>query len=75
MKRLEEILQEYFDCEKPFIGNPDCDDETDCVVDFTEEGSEAYDRLIQFVYDIHELTGLNSEEMVKELDSIASGSY
>lgn len=76
MRTLEEILQEYFDCEKPFIGVQNTPNDADCVGDcFTKEGSEAYDRLIQLVYDIHKLTGIDSEEMVKGLDAIASGAY
>lgn len=32
MKTLEELLQEYFGCEKPFIGSPDCENEEECVI-------------------------------------------
>lgn len=71
MKTLEELLQAYFDCEKPFIGSPDCDNEEECVIAFTEEGLEAYDKLIQLVYDIHALVGSGeANKMVDMIDSI-----
>lgn len=71
MKTLEELLQEYFGCEKPFIGSTDCDNGEECVIAFTEEGLEAYDKLIQLVYDIHALVGSGeANKMVDMIDSI-----
>ena len=71
MKTLEELLQEYFGCEKPFIGSPDCENEEECEIAFTEEGLEAYDKLIQLVYDIHALVGSQeANKMVDVIDSI-----
>lgn len=71
MKTLEELLQEYFGCEKPFIGSTDCDNEEECVIAFTEEGLEAYDKLIQLVYDIHALVGSGeANKIVDMIDSI-----
>ena len=71
MKTLEDLLQEYFGCEKPFIGSTDCDNEEECVIAFTEEGLEAYDKLIQLVYDIHALVGSGeANKMVDMIDSI-----
>lgn len=70
MKTLEDILQEYFGCEKPFH-SPSRDDKAECTTGFTKEGLKSYDKLVQFVYDIHALTSRQgADEMVDTLDAL-----
>lgn len=72
MKTLEDILRENFNCEKPFLDEPYYDEDERAPVVFTEEGSEAYSRLIHLVYDIGSLTGTNVNGMVDKLDAVSS---
>lgn len=72
MKTLEEILQEYFNCKKPFLKNPYYDDKELSPVVFTESGSRAYSELIGLLYDVSHVTGIDVNDIVDQLDSIAS---
>lgn len=61
MKTLEEILQEYMDCKTPI--NVDGG--------ITRWGEKAYDKLIDLLYNLVELTNKTEiQEIVKELDKI-----
>lgn len=65
MKTLEELLQEC-----------GCKDNVfDDKGEFTDEGSEAYGRLVNFLYDIETLTGLSVEPIIRQLDAIIDEKY
>ena len=68
MKTLEEILQEYFGCKKPFRKDNG---------DLTKAGSQAYSKLTTLLYDIAKLTETNDEinEVVETLDIIISHEF
>ncbi|WP_418403520.1 hypothetical protein [Alistipes putredinis] len=65
MKTLEELLQEC-GCK----GNA-----FDDKGELTDEGSEAYGRLVNFLYDIETLTGLSVEPIISQLDAITDEKY
>lgn len=61
MKTLEEILQEYMDCKTPI--NVDGG--------ITRWGERAYDKLIDLLYGLIELTSETEiKDIIKELDKI-----
>lgn len=72
MKTLEEILQEYIKCKKPFLKNPYYDDKELAPVTMTTWGSAAYGKLISLLYDIGELTEIDVNNIVDVLDNIVS---
>lgn len=72
MKTLEEILQEYFNCKKPFLKHPYFDEKERAPITFTQRGSAAYSQLISLLYDISDLTGIGVEHIIDQLDSISS---
>lgn len=65
MMTLEEILQKYFNCVKPFQKNGD----------FTIKGSKSYEELITLLYEIGKLTNSPMEHIVKKLDEITNDNY
>lgn len=69
---LESILQDYFNCKKPFLNNPYYDYEERCSITMTKRGYEKYGDLVRLLYDIQELTGIDVNDIIDELDSIAS---
>lgn len=71
MKTLEEILQEYFKCKKPFLKNPYYDEKELAPVTMTTWGYAAYGKLISLLYEIGELTDVDVNRIVDRLDSIA----
>ena len=62
MKTLEGLMKR-FDSESVLIDNNG---------DFTEKGWDAYDVLIEFIYDIGLVCGKNMEDIVRTFDSIAN---
>ena len=72
MKTLEQILQENFNCEKPFLDTPYFDEEECAPVTLTEQGSRAYADLVSLLYDIGKLSGINANGIIEELDDIVS---
>lgn len=73
MKTLEEILQKYFKCKKPFLNHPYYAEEECATETFTVRGGKAYGELISLLYDIGELTETDVNDIVETLDNIASG--
>lgn len=71
-KTLEEILQEYFDCEKPFLDEPYYDKEECAPFTLTDEGAKAYVNLIGLLYSVGNLTGRSVNAIVDQLDEICS---
>lgn len=69
---LESILQDYFNCKKPFLNNPYYDDKELCPVTMTKRGYEKYGDLVSLLYRIQNLTGIDVNDIIDELDSIAS---
>ena len=69
---LESILQDYFNCKKPFLNNPYYDYEELTPVTMTKRGYEKYGDLVRLLYDIQELTNIDVNDIIDELDSIAS---
>lgn len=77
---LEEILQKHYDCKNPFLFPPkkirEDRDGTERYEYFTTEGSEAYDKLVELIYDLETLdVGINANDVVETLDNIVSGAY
>ena len=72
MKTLEKILQEHFNCKKPFLAHPHYDEEEKVPVTLTKKGSEAYGNLISLLNDIGNLTGEDTSKIIEKLDEIAS---
>lgn len=72
MKTLEEILQEYFNCKKPFLAHPYYDEEEKVPVTLTKKGTVEYGNLISLLNDIGNLTGENTSKIIEKLDEIAS---
>jgi len=75
MKALDEILKEYFGCNKPFLKNPtieciDYDGEKHYNY-FTKTGSRAYSQLIGLIYDLESLGVLHGANgIIEKLDEI-----
>jgi len=61
MWTLEEILQEYFKCSKPFRKDGS----------FTYRGAKAYNKLVGLVYALGTFTSVDSEKVVRQLDEIS----
>lgn len=72
MKDLETILQDHFNCKRPFLKHPYYDEKELCPVTMTKQGCKAYGELIGLIYDIGALTGISVNRIVDSLDSIAS---
>lgn len=72
MPTLEAVLRQQFNCEKPFLDGPYYDECERAPMTLTDEGSKAYDKLINLVYTLGNLTGCNVNQMVDQLDRIAS---
>lgn len=70
MKSLERILQEYFKCKRPFLKYPYYDEKELAPVTMTNWGYGAYGKLTSLLYDIGELTGIDVNDIIDELDSI-----
>lgn len=71
-ENLESILQKYFKCKKPFLKHPYYDEEELYPVTMTKNGCNKYGELISLLYDIGKITGIDVNNIVDELDSIAS---
>lgn len=69
-KTLEDILMDL-GADKPFFDGV----EDDVCSSLTEEGSAAYNRLIELLYSVGQLTNVDMEPVIKELDSIAASEY
>ena len=61
MRTLEELLRN-FGSKKAFNKKGD----------FTKKGSEAYNRMQEFLMDISTLTGIGTEDICRELDNICN---
>ena len=72
MKTLEKILQEYFNCKKPFLVHPYYDEKKKTPVTLTKEGAAAYGNLISLLNDVGNLTGEDTSKIIEKLDEIAS---
>lgn len=77
---LEEVLHKHFDCKNPFlfpqkkIGEDR--DGAERYEYFTAEGSKAYDKLVELIYDLETLdVGINANDVIETLDNIVSGTY
>ena len=76
---LEQILQNYFNCNKPFLKTPKRIPANEYRNEHNEylttTGNNAYEKLIGLVYDLGELIdGFNAEDVVEQLDDIVTGS-
>lgn len=76
---LEQILQNYFNCNKPFLKTPKRIPANEYRNEHNEyltiAGINAYGELIGLVYDLGELIdGFNAEDVVGQLDSIVADS-
>ncbi len=69
---LENILQKYFNCKKPFLDNPYYDEDERAPVTFTEDGARAYGELINLLYAIGTITNNCVNGLIDKLDEIAS---
>lgn len=65
MKTLEELLAGFGCNGRAFDENGD----------FTDTGSESYNRMIGFLYDLASLTGIRTEPFIRELDKICNENY
>lgn len=61
MKSLESILQEYFNCKKPFKKNGK----------LSTNGESAYAKLVELLYDIDNLVDINVNRFIDDLDELA----
>ena len=68
---LENILQKYFKCKKPFLKHPYYD-YGEYPVTLTTHGGRAYGNLISLLYDIGNVCEINVNDIVDKLDSIVS---
>ena len=68
---LENILQKYFKCKKPFLKHPYYDYE-EYPVTLTRHGGKAYGDLIGLLYDVGDVCGIDVNDIVDKLDSIVS---
>ena len=60
MKSEEEILRDYFNCERPFKKNNK----------LSKNGEKAYARLVSLLEDINNLIDINFSSKIDELDEI-----
>jgi len=76
-KTLEEILQQYFRCSKPFLKNPRKMDGGEYTEYFTRRGGKAYEQLVALIKDLGVLGVLrdNPEGIIDQLDVIVHGEY
>ena len=74
-KTLEEILQQYFRCSKPFLKNPRKTHGGEYTEYFTRRGGMAYDQLVTLIDDLGVLGVLrdNPEDIIDQLDVIVRG--
>lgn len=74
-KTLDEILQQYFRCSKPFLKNPRKIDGGEYTEYFTRRGSKAYEELVALIEDLGVLGVLrdNPEGIINQLDVIVRG--
>lgn len=72
---LEEILQQYFHCSKPFLKNPRKTHDGEHTEYFTRRGGKAYDQLVALIGDLGALGVLrnNPESIINQLDTIVRG--
>lgn len=68
---VENILQKYFKCKKPFLNNPYRNDDGYSVT-MTKSGYDKYGELISLLYDVGKITGIDVNDIVEELDDIIS---
>lgn len=61
-RTLEEILQHFFNCNKPFRKDGE----------FTCKGSIAYAQLVELLYNVGGLTETDMNDVVETLDMIAN---
>lgn len=80
MKSLDEILQEYFNCNKPFLKKrkliPTIDGER--YEYLTQSGARAYGKLTDLLYDLAALGVISlsvANDAVEELDSIVRSDW
>ncbi len=64
-RTLEEILQHFFGCKKPF-----CKDG-----EMTQTGVRAYARLTELLYNISHLTEIDVNDIVETLDNIIDNKF
>lgn len=69
-KTLEDILMDL-GADRPFFDGV----EDGVCSPFTEEGAAAYDRLTELLYSVGQLTNVDMEPVIKELDNIAESDY
>ena len=73
---LESILKKYFGCRKPFRNTPKIEKNDDGETSYTfltNRGFEAYDKLVELVYDLEDIGVIrDANEVVEELDCIAT---
>ena len=69
---IENILQKYFNCKKPFLKNPYYDEQELYPITMTKNGSKNYGKLISLLYSIGNITQIDVNNIVDELDSIVS---
>lgn len=79
MKSLEQILQDNFNCEKPFLKDFKVN-EDGSREPFTKKGAEAYSKLIDTLYSLDGILGMDEysdilEDIVETLDNIADDYY
>ncbi len=70
MNTLEDILQ-VLGSKKPFLAECEIDTEGH-KQPFTKSGSKAYSKLTEILYCIENITGTNMNNVIEELDSIAT---
>ena len=77
---LEEILQQYFNCKRPFYKNPpissiDSDGEVHRNP-MTKTGWKAYNRLTDLIYALDRLDiGIDADKVIDNLDQIVNEEY
>lgn len=72
---LEEILQQYFHCSKPFLKKPRKKNSGEYTEYFTRRGVKAYEELVALIGDLGVLGVLrdNPEGIINQLDAIVRG--
>lgn len=69
-KTLEDILMDL-GADRPFFDGV----EDEVCSPLTEEGTAAYNRLIELLHSVGQLTNVDMEPVIKELDNIAARDY
>ena len=72
-RTLEDILMDL-GANKPFLDEAE-ETEDGTINPFTKEGTAAYDRLIELLHSVGQLTSVDMEPVIKELDNIAARDY